>query len=155
MLFEIILTLHGYSDEDKVKKSDNYSKEDLVKLGHHQILVAEDNIINQKVIQGLLLGTDIKAICVDDGQKLIDELYSTTYEYKVILMDINMPVLNGYEATYKIREDSRYSDIKIIALSGDNSDEDIKKSISSGMQYHLAKPIDVKEFYRVLSTSLK
>ena len=155
MLFEIILTLHGYSDEDKVKKSDNYSKEDLVKLGHHQILVAEDNIINQKVIQGLLLDTDIKAICVDDGQKLIDELYSTTYEYKVILMDINMPVLNGYEATYKIREDSRYSDIKIIALSGDNSDEDIKKSISSGMQYHLAKPIDVKEFYRVLSTSLK
>ena len=155
MLFEIILTLHGYSSEDKVQKDDNYSKEDLVKLGHHQILVAEDNKINQKVIQSLLLDTDIKAVCVNDGQKLIDELYSSTYEYKVILMDINMPVLNGYEATYKIREDSKYNDIKIIALSGDSSEEDIKESISSGMQYHLAKPIDVKEFYKVLSTSLK
>ena len=156
MLFEIILTLHGYSSEHhEVKKSSSYSKEDLVKLGHHQILVAEDNKINQKVIEGLLLETNIKAICVDNGQKLIKELYSSSYEYKVILMDINMPILNGYEATCKIREDNKYNNIKIIALSGDNSDEDIEKSIGSGMQHHLAKPIDVKEFYKVLSTSLK
>lgn len=155
MLFETILTLYNYKSENEVEKIDSYSKDDLVKLGEHKILVAEDNKINQKVIQSLLVDTDIEAICVNDGEELIEKLYSATYKYKVILMDINMPNINGYEATYKIRQNSKYNDIDIIALSGDTSNEDIEKSISSGMQSHLAKPIDVKEFYRVLIRSLK
>lgn len=154
MLFDTILGVYGYKNEHKIEKKDTFTKDDLKKLGTHKILLAEDNKINQKVIKGLLLDTDIEVVCADDGHKTIDELFNSKHLYKLILMDINMPNLNGYETTQKIREDKRYNETIIVALSGDTSDKDIKKAEDAGMQEHLAKPIDVKALYKVLISSL-
>ena len=152
MLFDILLTLYNYKSENRVV--DSYSKDDLLQLGKHKILVAEDNIINQKVIKGLLIDTEIEAFCVNNGEELLLKLETSSDEYKVILMDIHMPNLDGYEATRKIRKNTKYDDINIIAHSGDTSNEDIQKSINVGMQDFLAKPIEIKKFYKVLVTHL-
>ncbi|QSZ42829.1 response regulator [Sulfurimonas aquatica] len=154
MLFETILSLYGYKDKETLAKDKKYTKDDLKKLTPQKILLAEDNHINQAVIKGLLTGTNIEVFCANDGEEVLEELFTSEYPYKLILMDINMPNLDGYEATSKIRENYKYDDISIIALSGDVSTEDIERTKNSGMQEHLAKPIDIQEFYRVLISTL-
>jgi len=155
-LLETIMNLYNFKSEDKKVNKTIYTKEDLKELGKHKILIAEDNKINQKVMKGLLIDTQIEIVFSDDGQKCIDELFSDKNKnYKLILMDINMPNLDGYEATKKIRENKKYDYVDIIALSGDTSTEDIQKTKDVGMQGHLAKPIDVKALYKTLILYLK
>lgn len=153
MLLEIIMNLYNYKNSKTVKK-DDYTKDDLKQLGKHKILIAEDNLINQRVMKGLLLDTEIEIVFANDGQECIQILNENKYPYKLILMDINMPKLNGYEASKKIRENSINNDIIIIALSADISTEDIQKSKDSGMQGHLSKPINIKALYKTLVSSL-
>ncbi|RLA70527.1 MAG: hypothetical protein DRG30_09155, partial [Epsilonproteobacteria bacterium] len=74
---------------------------------------------------------------------------------EMILMDINMPIMNGYEATSSIRNDSKYDDIPIIALTANAMQKDIDKAKESGMQEHLAKPIDVPSLYTMLLKYIK
>ena len=132
------------------KQIDQYDKEDIKALGKHKILVAEDNIINQKVLNGLLANTELELEFADDGQKALNMLYNCSTPYKLILMDINMPNLDGYMATQKIRQKSDYDDVVIIGLSGYSDEEDIKKAKDIGMQDYLVKPINVKSLYEVL-----
>ena len=76
--------------------------------------------------------------------------------YDAVLMDIRMPVMNGYEATKAIRATDRLdSDIPIIAMTADAFSEDIQKCLDCGMNAHIAKPIDVKEVARNLEKFLK
>ena len=95
-------------------------------------MLAEDNLINQAVIKGLLDGTNLEVFYANDGEEVLEELFTSNYPYKLILMDINMPNIDGYEATSKIRENYVYDNITIVALSGDTSVEDIQKSKNSG-----------------------
>lgn len=125
--------------------------------GKHLLLV-EDNIINQKVVLGLLKKTGATIITADNGQLAL-ELFqkSAPHTFDLILMDIQMPVLNGYEATQKIRSCGREDSatIPIIALSANAFTEDVSKSLASGMNGHIAKPIDLKQMYIVLARFLK
>ena len=154
-LFETLLNLYNVKSERKNEEKNQYTKDDLNELGTHKILMAEDNKINQRVMKGLLQGTNIEIVCVDDGQSVIAELGNSEYKYKLILMDINMPNLNGHEATQKIRQNAIYDDVVIVALSGDASLEDVAKAQESGMQGHLSKPINVQELYKVIISYLK
>ena len=154
MLFDTILNLYGYDNNTSTAKEKSYTKDDLNKLAPQKILLAEDNKINQAVIKGLLDGTNLEIFYANDGEEVLEELFTSAYPYKLILMDINMPNIDGYEATSKIRENYIYDDVNIVALSGDTSVEDIQKSKISGMQEHLAKPINIQDFYRVLITTL-
>ena len=154
MLFDTILNLYGHESATSTLKTKDYTKEDLNKLAPQKILLAEDNHINQAVIKGLLDGTNLEVFYANDGEEVLEELFTSKYPYKLILMDINMPIIDGYQATSKIRENYIYDDITIVALSGDTSVEDIQKSKISGMQDHLAKPINIQDFYRVLISAL-
>ncbi len=104
-----------------------------------KILVAEDNPINQKLIQLLLenFGCDIEI--VDNGQEAFEKLKDNVYD--VVLMDVQMPVMDGFEATKKIRETFK-EDIRIIALTANAMKEDKEKCILAGMNDYVAKPID-------------
>ena len=124
------------------------SKKDKLKtVANKKILVAEDNDINQKVIQGLLAQTGIELTFVDDGQEAVDLVYKNIH-FDLLLMDINMPNMNGYEATREIRRSNKYKDLPILALTGDVMDDAVSKVIASGMQGHIAKPIIVDIFYK-------
>jgi signal transduction histidine kinase/DNA-binding NarL/FixJ family response regulator/HPt (histidine-containing phosphotransfer) domain-containing protein len=121
---------------------------DISKIKNSNILLVEDNTINQEVILGLLEDSGINIDIANNGQEAIDIYKQNTNKFDLILMDIQMPIMDGYEATRQIREFDK--DIVIIALSADAMKKDIEKSKTVGMQEHLNKPIDVDKLYQTL-----
>lgn len=121
-------------------------------LSAFSVLLAEDNIINQKVILGYLEDTFIKVDVVENGQEAINKL--NEQEYDLVLMDIQMPVMDGLTATRKIRQSSVYGDIPIIAMTAHVSEEAKEQSAKAGMNTHLDKPIKKPELYKNLQNHL-
>ncbi|MBU1658635.1 response regulator [bacterium] len=131
-----------------VPKHGKISKDNFKEFAGTRILVAEDNIINQKVINGLLAESGIEIVMANDGQRALDILQNDT-DFSIILMDAHMPIMNGFEATRKIRENSDYEHIVVVALSGDTATDDIKKMTDAGMEEQLEKPLRMDPLYDV------
>lgn len=125
------------------------AKKDFKEFAGARILIAEDNIINQKVLLGLLGDSGIELVLANNGKEALDILENDK-NFTLILMDAHMPILDGFEATRKIRENPEYNHIAIVALSGDTSDSDIKKMLNAGMDEHLEKPLRMDALYDVL-----
>jgi CheY-like chemotaxis protein len=108
-----------------------------------KILIAEDNVLNQKIIEILIkrMGWNYKMVA--DGVEAVEECL--TGDYDVILMDIDMPQMNGWEATIEIRR--KMLSIPIIALTAYSEESFRKKSFEAGMNYFLSKPYNKEEIY--------
>ncbi|MCQ2601048.1 MAG: response regulator [Treponema sp.] len=122
-----------------------------------RILMVEDNELNREIASRLLSDIGFKVECAVNGQEAVDKLVeSNDGYYDLIYMDIMMPVLNGYDATYKIRnlESEVKKNIPIIAMTANAFDEDVKKSTERGMNGHIAKPFSVDEIVRETSKVL-
>ncbi len=121
-------------------------KYDISLLADNKVLLVEDNHTNQEIIVGLLEDSGIDLDVVDNGQKAVQKHSQNSYE--LILMDIQMPVMDGFEATKQIRKKDQ--NIPIVALTANAMKEDIDKTKNAGMSDHLNKPIDVEKLYEVL-----
>lgn len=121
-------------------------KYELQTLSGSKILLVEDNITNQEIIQGLLDKSGIEIDVANNGQEAV-EMFSMN-EYELILMDIQMPVMDGYAATKIIREKNK--EIPIIALTANAMKEDFDRSKDAEMNDHLSKPIEVEMLYSTL-----
>jgi PAS domain S-box-containing protein len=118
------------------------------------VLVAEDNPNNQKLIEILLSKIGLNAILVANGQEAID-MYKKR-KFDLILMDINMPIVDGIHATKSIREiENDYYKIPIIALTANSIAGDKEKYLSNGMDDYLSKPIDFDKLVNVMKKYLK
>jgi CheY-like chemotaxis protein len=124
------------------------SKENFTQFAGERILVAEDNLINQKVILGLLAQSGVEIIIANDGIEVLEKLKDDK-EFAFILMDAHMPRMDGFEATRKIRQNPEYDHIAVIALSGDTATDDIQKMLNAGMSEHLEKPLKVDALYDI------
>ncbi len=124
-------------------------KDDFKDFSGQRILLAEDNIINQKVIQGLLAESGIEITVANDGVETL-EILEKDNNFVMVLMDAHMPRMDGFEATRKIRENPNYNHIVVVALSGDTAVDDIKKMNEAGMPEHLEKPLKMDALYDVL-----
>lgn len=113
------------------------------------VLLVEDNEINQLVASMMLEEAEIEVEVASDGQEGVDKYLANPDRYNLILMDLQMPVLSGYEATKKIRQ--MHKDVPIVALTAAVMTEDKQKALKAGMNAHLAKPIDKQELYRLIS----
>ena len=118
-----------------------------------QVLLVEDNAINQLIAKRLLESKNAIITVANNGQEAIDEIAHNATQFDLVLMDVQMPVMNGYEATKKIREmDSEYTkNILIYAMTANSFKSDVEKAIKSGMNGHIAKPIDSKLLFTLLS----
>lgn len=125
------------------------SKSDFNEFAGLRILVAEDNLINQKVINGLLADTGIELVMANDGKEAL-EVLEKDKEFKFVLMDAHMPRIDGFEATRRIRANPEYDHILVVALSGDTAADDVKKMQEAGMQEHLEKPLRMDALYDIL-----
>ena len=128
-------------------------KEEINLSGLH-VLVAEDNELNQEIITEILEDMGIAVDLAENGKIAVEKFKcSEEHAYDMILMDIMMPEIDGLEAARIIRTLGRAdsSTVPIIALSANAFSEDVKRSLESGMNEHLSKPIDVKQFRRVLN----
>jgi len=124
---------------------------DIRTLQGSHILLAEDNEGNAMVVEGLLKGSGIKLTVVDNGQKAVEAIMSNPTSFDLVLMDINMPVMDGYAATSMIREYPHLAHIPIVAMTANITKSDVSKSKKIGMQEHLNKPVDTQKFYQTLS----
>jgi CheY-like chemotaxis protein len=122
------------------------------------ILLVEDNEINAEIATFMLKEHKFGVDRATNGKECLALIQEKGLSYySAILMDIQMPIMNGYEATTKIRKLNNiyYQTIPIIALSANAYDEDIKKSFDAGMDAHLAKPFDVNELIGLLRKFIK
>ena len=144
-IFEIPL---DKGDKNKIKRILKQTLvQDIQTLKGSSILLTEDNKTNQEVIVGLLEHSGINIDIASNGQEAVDK-YKTNKHYELILMDLQMPIMDGYEATKLIREINK--NIPIIALTANAMKEDVEKTKAVGMNKHLNKPIDVEKLYETL-----
>ncbi|WP_426057190.1 response regulator [Janthinobacterium sp. PSPC2-1] len=115
-----------------------------------RVLLVEDNEINQEVAQYILLHSGARVAVAANGQLAVDLLANTPHAWDVVLMDLQMPVMNGYDATLAIRA-LGLPDLPIIAMTANAMDEDRLRAIASGMNAHVAKPIDVDDMIETLT----
>ncbi|SMP62545.1 response regulator [Anoxynatronum buryatiense] len=112
------------------------------------VLMVEDNQIIQEVNAQLLQNVGLNHKTVQNGLEAVSEAISG--EYDMILMDVQMPVMDGLEATRRIREHESCRKLPIIAMTASAFDKDVRKCLEAGMNDHLAKPVDPEDLYKML-----
>ncbi|OSM04051.1 putative PAS domain-containing protein [Magnetofaba australis IT-1] len=117
-------------------------------LAGARVLVVEDNEINQQVAREMLERAGIEASTASDGQEAVDKALANPYD--CILMDIQMPRLDGYQATRQIRLRKPSDALPILAISANAMTSDREESLAAGMDDHLCKPIEPEQLYAAL-----
>ena len=117
--------------------------EDAMPLRGARILLTEDNEINQQIAIELLEGVGAKVDVANNGREAVDILFqaSSAPPYDVVLMDLQMPEMDGYQATVRIRADSRFTKLPIIAMTAHATVEERNRCLAAGMNDHISKPI--------------
>ncbi|MDZ7819299.1 MAG: transporter substrate-binding domain-containing protein [Aliarcobacter sp.] len=118
-----------------------------------RILLVEDNVQNQEIAIEFLQKANIKVKIANNGKEAIDVLERE--EFDGVLMDCQMPILDGYEATKQIRKIEKFKDLPIIAMTANAMQGDKEKCINSGMNDYIAKPLDFSNFYETLGKWIK
>lgn len=121
--------------------------------GKH-ILIVEDNIINQKVLMSLLSLSGMNISIANNGQEAVDMVKGDETKFDLVLMDINMPIMDGYTATQMIRLDSKYDNLPIVAFTALVLDSEIQKMFNCGINAFLAKPLNIGKLYTALTLYL-
>ena len=140
--------------EDKIDNAE-IAKEELFKLDNRNILIAEDNLTNQLIIKLAFEDSPFTISIANDGAKAVEKTKTTSVPFDLILMDIQMPNMNGYDATIEIRKDEHYKNVPIIALTANVLKEFQDKADEIGMDAYITKPIDLESFYASLYKWLK
>ncbi|MEA2029294.1 MAG: transporter substrate-binding domain-containing protein, partial [Campylobacterota bacterium] len=150
LLFDTIL--HTIGKDELISNSHHKKLEDisLASIKGAKVLLVEDNEINQEFAIMLLEGQGIVVEVANDGYEAIEKVQ--TQEYELVLMDIEMPNLDGLSAAKKIRamEGEYYQKMPIVALSAHAMKHDIDKSLAAGMNEHITKPINPNELFEVM-----
>jgi signal transduction histidine kinase/CheY-like chemotaxis protein/HAMP domain-containing protein len=128
------------------------STSEKTRLDGMRVLLVEDNEINQQVATELLASTGARVDVADNGRIAVDRLLAGPAQapYDIVLMDLQMPEMDGYQATVKIRSDARFTDLPIIAMTAHATTEERERCITVGMNDHVSKPIDPAVFFQTL-----
>jgi signal transduction histidine kinase/DNA-binding response OmpR family regulator len=120
--------------------------------GHSLILIVEDNIVNQKVIKGLLQRKGYRFETAGDGSQALAMM--DHHSFDAILMDVQMPVMDGLEATRRIRALDRWREIPIVAMTAHAMRGDQERCLAAGMDGYLSKPVNSADLFRLLDSFL-
>jgi two-component system sensor histidine kinase/response regulator len=118
-----------------------------------KILVVEDNELNQEVALGLLESEGFEVEIANNGQEAVEMVTQNSYE--IVLMDMQMPVMDGLTATKEIRKLEQFKDLPILAMTANAMDQDKEKCAEAGMNDHVAKPIDPDDLFNALLKWIK
>ena len=157
-LFNVVAKIS--EQKKKLRQEKKVSESDILSPGKHQevhipkslrgakILLAEDNKINQMVATELLKIEGFETTIADNGQIVLKLLQNQQFD--LILMDVQMPEMDGFEATKAIRSDERFKNLPILAMTANAMSGDRELSLQAGMNDHIAKPIEPKVLYNAL-----
>jgi len=151
VMFNMIMEAFGKDAgrEPRLQESQILDEKAIKKLSGIQVLLSEDNEINQQVAREILESAGLKVTLANNGREAVDAVQQN--EFDVVLMDIQMPVMDGYAASREIRNlKSEIRNIPIIAMTAHAMAGDREKSLEAGMNDHVAKPIDPNALFAVL-----
>jgi CheY-like chemotaxis protein/HPt (histidine-containing phosphotransfer) domain-containing protein len=114
-----------------------------------KILLVEDNELNQELAQELLLNNGLLVEVANDGQQALELLDKKDFDG--VLMDCQMPVMDGYKATQKLRLQQRFKDLPVLAMTANAMAGDREKVLEAGMNDHIAKPINVRDMFTIMA----
>jgi CheY-like chemotaxis protein len=167
-IFELILGLYDlldtqYNTRSKIKTHTesirpipNITQDSFSDFRDYNILVVEDNIVNSRVLVNLFRPVGIHTTVANHGKEAVDILQKEPKDkFDLIIMDINMPVMDGFTATQAIRYDPKFDNIPILALTALVLDSEKKKMFNSGMNAYLSKPLDISKLYAALRLFLQ
>jgi two-component system, sensor histidine kinase and response regulator len=151
ILFDAIMEVFGQSVTKSFRGSrGKIDLSEIIKLiGGARVLLVEDNAINQQVASEILESIGLIIEVAENGVEAVRMVSEA--EYDVVLMDIQMPEMDGHTATQRIRADERFAKLPIIAMTAHAMAGDREKSIASGMNDHVSKPIDKKKLFAALT----
>ncbi|MDH3800017.1 MAG: response regulator, partial [Desulfobacterales bacterium] len=156
VLFDAIMQALGKEVQDVARagRKKEQSNAELNAISGARVLLVEDNEINQQVAQEILQGAGLIVTVANNGQEGVDA--ATKNDYDVILMDIQMPVMDGYTATHAIRNlKSEIRNVPIVAMTAHAMAGDEQKSLDAGMNGHVTKPIDPGQLFAALQKWIK
>ena len=137
-----------FINDSEIPVTTDVSKNDFEKFVGAKILVVEDNPINQRMVQGVLGESGMHLLFADNGQEALD-IVAKEGAVDLVLMDINMPVLDGLETTRRLRNDPRFAAMPIVAFTGLNLKEQIETMKTAGLNAHMVKPLHIGRLYSV------
>lgn len=154
LLFETLLDLANLESESAdhphgVSPRALVSPPTLSSIYGARVLLVEDNELNQQVACELLIGIGLHVDVASDGRQGLDML-NAGVPYDLVLMDMQMPVMNGLQATAAIRADGRFDDLPIVAMTANVMSEDRERCLQAGMNDFLGKPIEPEVFWSIL-----
>jgi len=161
MIIDCVNESLGITDENK-----NDNSVSIGEFGGKNLLVAEDVEINREILIALLEETGVSIDCAENGEEALNMVKANPEKYDIVFMDVQMPVMNGYEATRRIREfeekqscslkvGNSFKRIPIIALTANVFKSDIEDCLTSGMDDHLGKPLDIDKVIEKLRMYLR
>lgn len=136
------------------EETKNITVDDFHNFMGTKLLVAEDNKINQKILLSVLKRSGIIITLANNGQEALDHLYAEPDHFDLVLMDINMPVMDGFIATEKIRADHRFDTLPIVTFTAYTIGKEIEKMYELGVNGHMTKPLNINQLYTLLHTFL-
>ena len=141
------------SDEDAAGRQ---TGEQATRLRGARILLTEDNEINQQIAVELLEGAGATVKVANNGREAVEILSSGPQPpFDVVLMDLQMPEMDGYQATAKLRSDARFATLPIIAMTAHATIEERQRCLAAGMNDHISKPIDPDNLFETVGRFYK
>jgi len=162
LLYEIYVmhaNVHALKEEKQntevffIEERKNITQESFQDFNHAHVLIVEDNKINQKIIQSILEKSDIQISIANNGQEALEHLDAHD-NINIVLMDINMPILDGYQTTKKIRENAALLSLPIVIVSTLNFRDEIEEMYLVGANAHLTKPFMIGQLYNAFDMFL-
>jgi two-component system, sensor histidine kinase and response regulator len=148
VLFDSVVQVLTDGRDSERQSQIGSSEIDLSSIQGARVLLVEDNELNREVAQGLLEDAHLSIDQAENGAIAVQQL--SKKDYDLILMDMQMPVMDGIAATKAIRSNPRFASLPILAMTANAMDRDREMCLAAGMNDHLAKPIDPDKLYRAL-----
>ena len=149
LLDQIAFVFGGVTGQSRKTQRQSSYRDDERALRGAWLLLVEDNEVNQEVAQHILNDAGIRVDIAGNGAIALAKIEENVYDG--VLMDCQMPVMDGYQATRKLRQDSRYSNLPVIAMTANAMVGDKEKCLDAGMNDFIAKPIDVAQLFGTLA----
>ncbi|WP_176256914.1 response regulator [Derxia lacustris] len=125
------------------------------RLAGSRVLLVEDNLLNRQIAVAMLESVGVTVGLAENGQEALDRLAEPGAAWDAVLMDVQMPGMDGLEATRAIRADRRHDTLPVIALTAHALPDEREKSLAAGMNAHLTKPIDARLLFRTLAACIE
>ncbi len=150
LLFDSVIRFLGGAHREMPAQAalESTAESQLASIAGARILLVEDNDLNQEVATELLDGAGFAVELAENGQIALEKVHS--HDFDLVLMDMQMPVMDGLTATIEIRKFPRFRDLPIVAMTANAMQGDKEKCLQAGMQDHVAKPIDPDDLWRAL-----